>query len=77
MTCPACQSAALNWRSGAVQADCRGCDVREVAQAPRHVREARYTAIRQNHGYGIALAFRNDVNAEFARIQRLKIEEQP
>jgi hypothetical protein len=75
MTCPACHSAATNWRSGSVQADCRGCDVRETAQAPRMHRDSRYKAIRDSHGSVVLDQFRADVNAEFKRIQTLKLQE--
>ncbi len=68
MTCPACDRAQTKPTSGIYQANCRGCEVRAIAQSPDHIRRQAYA---QQPPEQVA-AFKADVLAEFKRIQAMK-----
>lgn len=63
-TCPACDRAQTNPRTGVYQAGCRGCEVRAIAQAPHHIRQQAYA----QKPPGELEQFKADVLAEFKRI---------
>lgn len=71
MTCPSCAAASTNWASGSFRAGCKGCEIRSTALAPQHLRQQAYAAISASHGVAEAIARRDAVKAEFARIQAL------
>jgi len=72
MTCTDCQRAASIWNWHGYRADCADCQVRAIAQSPRHLRELRYDQIRRSLGESKALALIDRVREEHARIKALK-----
>lgn len=63
MTCPACELAQQNALTGIFRHGCRACDVRAIAQSPRHIREAYYAKLGQEQRQ----AFAEDVSREYKR----------
>lgn len=43
-SCPECSAAATNPHWGGARAECRGCQVREIARAPKKRRQEAYVA---------------------------------
>ena len=72
MTCTDCARAATTWNWHGYRADCADCQIRAIAQAPRHLREIRYDQIRRSLGEADAQALINRVREEHARIKALK-----
>lgn len=72
MTCPDCTQAARTWNWHGYRADCADCQIRAIAQAPRHLREIRYDQIRRSLGEGDAQAMIARVREEHNRIRALK-----
>ena len=72
MTCTDCAHAARTWNWHGYRADCADCQVRAIAQAPRHLRELRYDQIRRSLGEADAQALIALVREEHARIKALK-----
>jgi hypothetical protein len=65
MSCLACERAITHPRSGIYTANCRGCEVRAIAQSPKHIREQAY----EQQPEELREQFKADVLAEFKRIQ--------
>jgi len=72
MTCQDCDRASRTWNWHGYRADCADCQVRAIAQAPRHLRELRYDQIRRSLGEADAQALIARVREEHARIKALK-----
>ena len=72
MTCPDCARAATTWNWHGYRADCADCQIRAIAQAPRHLREIRYDQIRRSLGEDAAQALIAQVREEHNRIRALK-----
>lgn len=62
--CPACERAAVHPRTGIYQANCKGCEIRSIAQSPAHVRAQAYA--QQPHDE--LAAYKAAVMAEYRRI---------
>lgn len=72
MTCPDCTAAAQKWTWGGYRAGCADCQVRAIANAPRHIREIRYDQLRRELGNDAAQAVIARVKDEYQRIAQLK-----
>lgn len=72
LTCPDCTRAATTWNWHGYRNECPDCQIRAMAQAPKHIRELRYDQIRKQGGEQAEAAIRQRVREEFARIQSLK-----
>lgn len=72
MTCPDCTQAARTWNWHGYRGDCPDCQIRAIAQAPRHLRELRYDQLRRELGQEKAAAVITRVREEHARIKALK-----
>lgn len=72
MTCPDCTRAATTWNWHGYRNGCPDCQIRAIAQAPRHLREIRYDQIRRSLGETDAQALIARVKEEHARIKALK-----
>ncbi|HSX63428.1 MAG TPA: hypothetical protein VLF15_01740 [Pseudoxanthomonas sp.] len=64
MTCPACDRAKTHPRTGIYQSGCYGCEVRAIAQSPKHIREQAYA--QQPDDW--RAQFKADVATEYRRI---------
>ena len=72
MTCTDCASAATTWNWHGYRNGCPDCQVRAIAQSPRHLRELRYDQIRRSLSEADALALIDRVREEHKRIKALK-----
>ena len=72
MSCADCARSATTWNWHGYRADCADCQIRAIAQAPRHLREIRYDQIRRSLGEGDAQALIARVREEHNRIKALK-----
>ena len=72
MTCTDCTQAARTWNWHGYRNACPDCQIRAIAQAPRHLRELRYDQIRRSLGEADAQALIARVKEEQARIRALK-----
>lgn len=71
MTCPDCTKAQTVWHHGGYRSGCRGCEVRSVAAAPKHIRQQYYAMLEQAQ----RAAFIEAVRAEVDRVAELRMEE--
>jgi len=72
MNCPDCTQAARTWNWHGYRNACPDCQIRAIAQAPRHLRELRYDQIRRKDGIAAADATIERVKTEHTRIKSLK-----
>ena len=72
VTCPDCTRAASTWNWHGYRVACADCQIRAIAQAPRHLREIRYDQIRRSLGEADAQTLIARVREEHARIKALK-----
>ena len=72
MSCPDCTHAATEPDWGGNFAFCRGCEVRAIAQAPKHVRDIFYRRVLDAEGAAAHGALKADVKAEYDRVQQLR-----
>lgn len=71
MTCTDCTQAARRWNWNGYR-KCPDCDIRAIANAPRHIRELRYEQLRRELGQDAAQAVIARVREEHQRIKALK-----
>lgn len=69
--CQDCAAAELRPHYG-FRKGCPDCEIRQLAGAPRHVREAAYKTIAHQAGMPAALALKAAVAAEYKRMQAIK-----
>lgn len=74
MICPHCTAAQSNWLYGGVDPHCRGCLIRETAQAPRMRRELFYEREMEQSGPRAMDQLKAAVKAEQKRIQELRTQ---
>jgi L-alanine-DL-glutamate epimerase-like enolase superfamily enzyme len=72
MTCVDCTAAATDWTWGGYTASCHDCEVRAIAQAPRHIREQAFEQLRVKGGMRAVQDLQADVRAEFERVKALR-----
>lgn len=72
MTCPDCLKASASVLWGGYRKDCLQCEIRSLAQAPRHIREAKYSQIERSGGRAAVVEVMRSVKEEHARIQARK-----
>ena len=72
MNCPDCLKAKVSHLWAGSRSDCPQCQIRSIANAPRHIREQRYSQIEKACGQAAAHELKQSVREEYARIQRLK-----
>jgi len=72
MNCTDCQRATTTWNWHGYRNACPDCQIRAIAQSPRHLRELRYDQIRRSLGEADAQALITRVREEHARIKALK-----
>lgn len=70
--CPDCKAAATNPHWGGLRADCRGCQVRDIARAPKKRRQQAYVAYGEQCGDRAAVQqLIDEVSAEVRRLAGL------
>lgn len=69
MTCPDCTKAQTVWHHGGYRSGCRGCEIRSVAAAPKHIRRQYYATLPESE----RPAFRDAVMAEVNRVAELRM----
>jgi len=72
MTCQDCDRASRTWNWHGYRNGCPDCQVRAIAQSPRHLCELRYDQIRRSLSEADALALIDRVREEHKRIKALK-----
>jgi len=71
MTCPDCLKAKVSHRWAGYRSDCAQCQIRSIANAPRHIRDQRYSQIEKACGQAAAHELKQSVREEYARLQAL------
>lgn len=72
MNCTDCTRAASTWNWHGYRNGCADCQVRSIAQSPRHLRDMRYDQLRRELGQEKAAAVITRVREEHARMKALK-----
>lgn len=75
MTCDACAKAVDNPYSGAIDNGCHGChgcQVRFLAKAPKHVRQAIYEMEARTGGSDALMVLKDEVRREYERLKELR-----
>ena len=72
VNCPDCTRAASTWNWHGYRNGCPDCQIRAIAQAPKHLRDIRYDQLRRELGNVEARALIDRVREENQRIKALK-----